>query len=399
MYENIELPEMCNWCIEDDTGWFVACSVNVLFKYDRKAKVLSAVSAIPVEAAGEFRNPYCIKSGDLVYCLPGFESSIWYYNLRTAQWGKISMCDEGSIAVNACMLGEYKGIYYFFSMGFKRIYGLNLKTGMIVDSYDVDVKEETNIYYFNGVLVDDCVYLVVGGSSIYEISLETWNQEKYDLDSIDDIVQKINFGGGFFWLIGYKRDIYRWNREDNILEKVTEFPAEFALYDFVHKSETVDFDNQGKDLVVYCGIHYLNGKVWLVPQSGNKMLYYDQEDGKVNVFEIQDEEETLETLDLSYRHIASKFFLMYVREERYLGVYSYKNKIMIEIDSINMTCEKLSFIVDEYSLEKLSRQDFYESGNQFTYLIYYARMNDSDSKLQNADTKSIGERIYREVSR
>ena len=150
---------------------------------------------------------------------------------------------------------------------------------------------------------------------------------------------------------------------------------------------------------MYCGIHYLNGKVWLVPQSGNKMLYYDQEDGKVNVFEIQDEEETLETLDLSYRHIASKFFLMYVREERYLGVYSYKNKIMIEIDSINMTCEKLSFIVDEYSLEKLSRQDFYESGNQFTYLIYYARMNDSDSKLQNADTKSIGERIYREVSR
>ncbi len=399
MYKNIELSELYNWYNEDDIDWFVACSSNVLFKYDRRTKDLSVVSAIPTKTAGEFQNPYCIKSGNLVYCIPFYESSIWCYNVISSQWKEIDLCIDKNISVKACLLGEYKEIYYFFSMGLKKIYGMDLKIGTVVSSYDIDVQEETDSYYFDGILVNDCVYLVLGGLLIYEVNLETQNQRKYELDNIDDIVQKINFGGGFFWLIGKKKDIYRWNREDNITKRLTEFPEEFSVYDFVRKLEISDFDNYEKDLVVFCGIYYLNGKVWLIPQSGNKMLYYDQNDEKIKVFEIQNEEETKDTLDLDYRRIATKFFLMYVRGERYLGLYSYKNKMMLEIDTIDMTYENIEFTVNECSLEKLMMQNFYESGSQLTYLIYDAKMNSLDLPLENADTKSVGRKIYMEVSK
>ena len=43
MYENMELPGMCNWCVENDIGWFVAYSINVLFQYDMRTKMLSGV--------------------------------------------------------------------------------------------------------------------------------------------------------------------------------------------------------------------------------------------------------------------------------------------------------------------------------------------------------------------
>lgn len=397
MNKRIGLPGACNWCIDGDTGWFVAYSKNVLCKYDIQKKELFTVSVIPAKAAGGFQNPHCIKSGDLIYCIPYYESSIWCYDLNSNQWKEINLCNDKDVM--ACLLGEHEEVYYFFSVNLRKVFGLDLKAGNVVASYDVEVKEEIDIYYFAGVLVEDCVYLVLGGSLIYEFNLETLNQKNYELPNINDILYKIDFENNCFWLIGKKRKVYILNRENNTLNILTDFPENFMLYDFEKKLEITDWKNIEKNLSAFCDIYCLNGKVWLIPQSGSKMLYYDQSDGKIKVFDIQDEEETIETLDLSYRHIAAKFFKLYVRENRYLGIYSYRNKRILEIDTLNMTYENMDFLVNHCSLLQIEIQNFYENDDEFAYLIYNAKMEKTNVLLKKMDVESVGKRIYIEVSK
>lgn len=400
MYENIELPGMHNWCIEEDTGWFVAYSVNVLFKYNRKTKVLSAVSAIPTKKAGSFQNPLCIKYKNKVYCIPQQQSSIWQYDLWSDQWKEIFFCDDKSIDVMACLLGKYNENYYFFSRSLKKIWCLNLETGTVAVFCDMDIQEEMNIYFcMDGILVEDKAYLVFGGTSVYEFDLKSHSQKKHELSGIDDTLYKISYDGSSFWLIGKKKAVYLWKHDKNIVNILTEFPEDLTIYDFTQKTEITDFKNYGNDLFIFGGVKCLNEKTWLIPQAGNKINYYDKRDKKIKFYEIQDEEETAKTLDLSYRHMAVKFFLVYVRESRYLGIYSYKNKCMIEIDTLSMTYRNLEVFWDLDSLSQIMLQEFYEDGNEITYLIYNAKLRMHETDLKNGDIGCVGEQIYMELSK
>ena len=114
-------------------------------------------------------------------------------------------------------------------------------------------------------------------------------------------------------------------------------------------------------------------------------------------FDIQDEEETTETLDLHYRHIASKFFMMYVREERYLGIYSYQNKRMFEIDTQYMKYKNIDVMMDDKSLFNIEIQNLYEDGNESTYLIYHAKMGNRKVEANDCDDRSVGSRIYAKI--
>ena len=401
MYSEIDMPAMSNWYIDDNTGWFVSNSMNILYKCDMRNKVLSAVSVIPSHKKGGFQNPYCIKYKDLIYCIPLFASSIWRYNLTCSQWEEIDLCKDKGISTLACLLGEYYIIYYFFSISLKKIWGVDLKRGIITVSYDIDIAGEwkSSSYFVDGILVEDNVYLVLGGSSIYEFNLKTGKQTICKLVDIDDVFYKIRFDGEIFWIIGKKGNVYLWNKECGIETILSEFPDDFVLYDFTEKSIIDDFKDKGKDLLVYSGLICLNGKVWLIPQSGNKILYCSQGDKKLKTFEIPYEKESAETLDLNYRQIATKFYLMYVRKERFLGIYSYKNKRIFEIDTQNMTYENMDTMLDVSSLMGITIQDFHEDGNRSTYLIWNAMMENIKLLTIAKDTKVIGEKIYSELCR
>ena len=167
--------------------------------------------------------------------------------------------------------------------------------------------------------------------------------------------------------------------------------------DFAERKETDDFENVGQNLFVFSNIYCLGEKVWLIPQSGNKIMYCDKNDRKMRNFNILDEEETAETLDLNYRHIATKFFMMYVREERYLGIYSYKNKRMFEIDTQNMNYKNIDIKMDDKSLADIQVQNFYEDGNEATYLIYNAKIANPERVADSCDGGTVGAQIYRAV--
>ncbi len=398
MFENTELPGACNWYVENDMGWFVAYSINVLCLYDMRTKMLSGVSAIPTLKAEAFQNPLCIKYKDRIYCIPNYRNSIWYYDLNSRQWDEILLCNDENTEIMACLLGKQGDIYYFFSMVLKKIWGLNLETGKITDSCNIHIEKQADVYFcMGGILIGNRAYLVLGGNSVYEIDLCTHIQKKYDLPEVDDTLYRIGYDGKVFWLIGRKKDVYLWNQEKNVINILTQYPDDFAAYDFAERKETDDFENVGQNLFVFSNIYCLGEKVWLIPQSGNKIMYCDKNDRKMRNFNILDEEETAETLDLNYRHIATKFFMMYVREERYLGIYSYKNKRMFEIDTQNMNYKNIDIKMDDKSLADIQVQNFYEDGNEATYLIYNAKIANPERVADSCDGGTVGAQIYRAV--
>lgn len=398
MYGKIELPGMCNWCIEEEKGWFVAYSVNTLFQYDMRTKILSAVSSIPVKKAGTFQNPLCVKYENRIYCLPHYQNSIWYYDLTSGQWAEIVLCKDKNTSVLAGFLGRQEDKYYFFSMALKKIWELNLKTARITASYDIRIEEQSDIHYCcDGILVKDSIYLVFGGSAVYEFHLKDHSQKRYELPEVDDTLYKIGYDGESFWLIGKKKNVYQWEQKSNTVQILTQFPDDFAIYDFAKKIKTTDFKSHERELFVFNKIFCLEDRVWLIPQSANKIIYYDRNDRRMQGFDIQDEEETAETLDLHYRHIASKFFMMYVREERYLGIYSYQNKRMFEIDTQYMKYKNIDVMMDDKSLFNIEIQNLYEDGNESTYLIYHAKMGNRKVEANDCDDRSVGSRIYAKI--
>ena len=102
-------------------------------------------------------------------------------------------------------------------------------------------------------------------------------------------------------------------------------------------------------------------------------------------------------MDLYHRRIASKFALMYIRQERYLGIYSYRNKWIFEIDSLKMTYQKADFVIDEYSLAQIPIQEFYEGQDNLMYMIYSAKINHSNDIFDGADRKIVGSNIYKKM--
>ncbi len=392
MNVEVELPESCGWYLDGCIGWFVACVTNILYKYDIQRNVLYIVSSIPTRNQGPYQNPNCVKSGDYIYCFPEFESSIWCYHLVSKQWTEIRLCEKRNEPAMTFLLGEYKGVCYFFSCTTKKLHGINLKSG-VMKSYSMDVNVVC-AYYIHGKVSNGKIYLVIGGTTIYEYDLETHCQKKYEFADLDDILFRIEIEEDNFWIIGKKRRVYTWERGEDKLTALTEFPSNILLYDFEKKKRIEEFDDNAEGLFVFNSIHCLKDKIWLIPLSANSILYFDKKDMHIRTFEINDEEETEETMELIRRRVASKFTLLYIWQERYMGVYSYKNKRLIEIDMWSMSYQKADFIIDEYSLSQMPIQIFKEGKDELMYMIYAAKMNRCNSISDKTGRQDIGHRIY-----
>ena len=112
--------------------------------------------------------------------------------------------------------------------------------------------------------------------------------------------------------------------------------------------------------------------VWFIPDRSNDIIFIDKETYKVFMLELEEEQETKESID---NHLMDfKFLLQYIRENRYIGIYSLKNRIVFEIDTIDL-CVK--------------RTDYTRC------LSYMLKINHEKDKKQ---AREIGDTIYHTLS-
>ena len=149
--------------------------------------------------------------------------------------------------------------------------------------------------------------------------------------------------GEKFWLSGYCKEVYIWDSLTNKINIVNGFPRDFGIYDFTEETDG-KANCIASEYKRFAFIHSvtLGENIWFIPYITNKIIYVNKYTYQIHTFEVNEEDETKESI-LSRRNLWYKYLLEYVKDERYLGLYSIKNNCMMEIDTVKMTYEYRSY--------------------------------------------------------
>ena len=143
--------------------------------------------------------------------------------------------------------------------------------------------------------------------------------------------------------------------------------------------------------------------IWLIPFQTNEILYIDRDTFQVKKFPVKEEEQTEN--DINNQLLQHKYLLEYVRENRYIGLFSLKNKWIFEIDSVNLTYEIMNYKFQmESRVHELIIKDIMRKKN----MIYEQEAADLSDWMKGLEReggkkntekkeKSIGKQTYHKV--
>lgn len=349
-------PWSDNWCLDGEKAYFCAGRITALFCVDIGNGQCEMVSKIPDCHISAFRLfPYCIKKGSNIFCIPGWGRDIWIYNLQTSSWEKVVINNDCQLIWHLCFIDvlDSNRIWLTESIS-RRIFQLNLNQRLLEKTYPIEYYG--NLYTGQHVLVGNRLYCVVG-IEIYCINIDTAETIKCKISGAKSELYTICYDGEKFWLSGWYKEIYVWMPKQGIIKVLSEFPKQFGFYCFNDvRTCSVDFSSLfSKDFHLFSTSLSLGKYIWFIPNISNYIIYINKETYEINALEIEDEEENLEELKSVFN--ISKYLVQYIRENRYIGVYSAKRSLIFEIDTINadiiykdyrLSSTTVSRLVNEY---------------------------------------------------
>ena len=317
-----------NICIEENTGWLVSIKANALFKIDMEEEKCEYITHFPDFKYPDFRrNPRCLKCDDVIYAFPDTGDRIWIYNLCNQETSSIEIENPSNVRLLFCAFWRVKDNIYTLSLGLARLLVINIKRQEITNFYKIPVDKEFS--YMNCVKKDDKI-IIIAKNSIYEFDIELKTWEINTISEIDDELSTIAYNEGLYYLTGFKKEIYIWNKKQNVLKRIQNFPKSFGEYNFSPKiTKEIDYEKMRFNYPVFSKSIESKRYIWFIPFQANHILYLDKETQEINIFEIKDEDENLNTLT---RGMAGKYLALYSKPNEILGLYSHKCKMLLEIN-------------------------------------------------------------------
>ena len=330
-----------NWWFENNKAWFVWGVENVLCCVDLVTTRCDLLRYIPDKATSKFRlTPYCIKYQDDIYCMPSYGKSVWVYNTTNYAFDEICIDNPDEISIGIQAFWIYENKIYAVSNDMKQIIEINHYTKKVDNCYQICKKGVLT----QSIKVDSFIYSLNGESGeIYQFDLTKKNFRMYKLPQIGKKYFTMCHDGEKFWLSGYCKEVYIWDSLTNKINIVNGFPRDFGIYDFTEETDG-KANCIASEYKRFAFIHSvtLGENIWFIPYITNKIIYVNKYTYQIHTFEVNEEDETKESI-LSRRNLWYKYLLEYVKDERYLGLYSIKNNCMMEIDTVKMTYEYRSY--------------------------------------------------------
>lgn len=406
-------PMSDNWWIEKNKAYFCGARISVLFCVDMNSLQCEVVSRLPECDIYDFRaHPYCIRYKDSIICLPGMGKIIWYYDMQKESWKKIEIEHEEQLIISMAVYKQNDSSrLWLLEYETGKIFQVNLGKGVLEKEYYIPQNAKEIIYYGEYVYVNNKLYTAVK-KRVCCIDLENADIIIYEIDNLKAELYTICYDGDNFWLSGYCKEIYIWNPEQGIIKVITEFPEQFGIYHFYGKPY-IDCNSflLSVEEGPFFGFSILLGKyIWYIPNKSNGIIYIDKVTYKVSFLEIEEEKETKESLEREY---ANKFLFEYIREDRYIGLYSIKNQLVFEIDTLELCVKKKNYqlsneavskikkIIEDDNFQRILDEDI-RKHNQRTILheskkrerIIYAELIKRSNERDTKDFSGIGELIY-----
>lgn len=343
------------WSIDNNEGWFVAGNINALFCVDMERNDYRIISLLPDYFKYGFRmNSNCIKYDGVVFCLPDKGDCIWCYDLSKDNFTEIKVENPNHIDI---MIGDFwkcGNEIWAVSVGLKQIIEIDIKKKKIVNYYTIPNGKEVEIA--NSAKEGNYIYIVSATKNIiYEFNIKTRKIEVNEIVDINDRLRTISICDGIFWLSGYKRKIYLWDKKKNKTEILDKFPQNFGLYNFDNEQVLLDCERLEYPVFSFLESISVGNYIWFIPFQTNQILYVDKDTYGIKAFQIEEENESVESI--RNREMDCKYVLQYIYEERYIGLYSFKNEMVFEIDVETLELKKRIIMMEDDNLEeKLSKR-------------------------------------------
>lgn len=391
-----------NWWIEGDKAWFVWAMENILFCINLDTNRCEAAVCIPDKNPHTFRlTPYCVKSGNKVFCMPNLGKCIWIYDLECQKFTALNIDNPKKVRF-AFDFWMYAGKLWAVSSGdYGRILEININQEKIENYYTICEDDKLA----KSTMVKDSIYtLTLDSNKIYEFNLRTKEKFVHILPEVRGRLWTICYSGEKFWMSGFQREIYVWDKQTNTLDKLTNFPEMFGVYDFTKETTTGEADCISKQYA-YDIFHFsvaIGNKVWFIPYNANKIVYVAEGTDKLCAFEIYEENETRQSI-IARTSLGYKYLLEYVKDDRYLGLFSIKNNCILEIDTLEMRyvyrqysyCDDISATFLEECADR--RNGIFKERIPWDRKVYRGLMDVQFCKNERKSANNVGNKIYKHI--
>lgn len=370
------------WWLEGDKAWFVDGMSNTIFCVDLNTGECDKINSIPNSEEGTCRqNPYCAKYGRDIYCIPGYGQSIWIYNLDDNTFTEVEV-DRPKQDAPRSQFWIWGDKLFIVMANWNKVIEVCPSQRRITNYYKIC--ENDNVR--RGILVGDQIYAVSSESGrIYQFDLQTKEVKVHTHSNMAEKLLTICFDGEKFWLSGYQKELYIWNKENDNLTGVS-LPRDFKI----GNTDNYQIPVFGKAVAV-------GEYIWFIPARAEKIVYVNKKTTVSSVFEIC-EEDKIWTAIQKFQDIAN-YIYQYVRDHRYIGLFSARNGCILEIDTKELTYQWKEYYFSRQYLQQYCETCegiYYEGQDPLCIQDYHMRSLTVSFEADNisTDSNSIGKKIY-----
>ena len=379
-----------NWWVEGKLAYICVRKMGAVLSVDMDEQRCELVTSFPqCKESAQLTNSFCIKLDNFIFCIPYEETNIGYYDLDKDVWETIETgCRKRMIictdTYQACegriWLAEYYG---------KKIYQINLKDRVLEKQYCISSGNEC--IHGEYVVVGMNLYCVVE-NCIYCIDTSSSEIFRYQILDAEDELYTICYDGCNFWLSGNTKEICIWNPNEGIIRKIYGL-EELGYFNWTNKIIK-------NNLPVFLHSVVIGSHIWYIPLQANMpIIYIDTTDYQIHIFEIAKEKESEKSL--VDRGSGFKYIFLYTREDRYIGLFSHKNEIIWEIDTISLRAEEKTISFNKKVVEALvigyyGEGIILQEGKISDELAYAAMIRNEVGQSVELENKA-GSKIYHSV--
>lgn len=381
------------WWIEEDEAWFVDGMSNTLFDVDLNTGECDTVKRIPELAECTFRlNPICIKCDRDIFCIPGIGKRIWVYNLDDDVFTEVEIdkSEQHQLGSRVWNLGD---AIFIVGANWNKIIEVSICEKAIKNYYMICANDCIG----ESIFVNGKIYSVSSRySRVYQFDVLTKKVDTYSLPNIEKRIFTMCFDGEKFWLSGYHNEIYIWDKEENKLTTIDSFPDDFnncGLADNINQASEYAMNSYASPVFKYSIA--VGGHIWFIPVESDKIIYINKKTAALSVFELCKE-------DIAKSNVwgIANYLLEYVRNDRYIGLFSAKNSRILEIDT-----EQLSYQWKEYYFSDKCVQQYYKDCKGIHYedgVVLYSQayrfgLQATGYKANSMEIANVGTKIHEKL--
>lgn len=348
------------WCdrmvCDGDRAWMTGANFNALFSLDFNTKTYEFISDFPSVPIMDYRvNLVCMKVKDELFFFPDWGKCIWIYHMASKTFGKIILNNPKGVRVLIGMVFYCNHCIYAFSNGLEQIIEISVSQKEVIGVYSIsEYIQESGITRISseGCVVNENIYFTIPEKNLVcEFSTKTKTILGFPLDG-NIVPQTIRHDGENFWMTGKTKEIMKWNKEKNKVISVYPFPAVVGWFESRNGAFLEDIEGERCPVPMFRWSVKVKDKIWFIPYVANKIIYIDKNTCEIGICDIMGEYEDEKSWNRAEK---VKYCFECIVRERFIFLYSYKNRRYLLIDTITNAAQMVDIELTEESSKKLFR--------------------------------------------